>query len=109
MKSFYRPDDYLGASTNPDPMRIISPDECGPFYIQNGKERYTNTYILACVELLTYKVHLIPLPKLDTIHFVRVLEILQSMRGRMSTIILDDASSHLPLDQSTDPSPCAKN
>ena len=63
---------------------------------------------MACVELLTYKVHLIPLPKLATIHFVTALEILQSMRGRMNTIILDDASSHLPLDQSTDPSPHAK-
>merc|ERR1712115_280036 len=47
----------------------------------------------------SYKVHLIPLPKLDTIHFVRALEILQSMRGKFTTLILDDHTVHRPLDQ----------
>merc|ERR1711955_59006 len=55
--------------------------------------------ILACVELLSYKVHLIPLPKLDTIHFVRALEIFQSMRGKFTTLILDDHAVHQPLEQ----------
>merc|ERR1711954_128002 len=55
--------------------------------------------ILACVKLLSYKDHLIPLPKLDTIHFVRALEILQSMRGKFTTLILDDHTIHRPLSQ----------
>ena len=33
-------------------------------------------YILVCVELFTYKCHLIPLPRLDTLSFIRALEIL---------------------------------
>ena len=76
MKSLYGPDDVLGEAANPDPMRIISCDEAGPFYIQDEKGGYRSTYILACVELLSYKVYLIPLPKVDTIYFVRALEIL---------------------------------
>merc|ERR1712041_43257 len=40
-----------------------------------------------------------PLPKLDTIHFVRALEILQSMRGKFTTLILDDHTIHRPLSQ----------
>ena len=45
------------------------------------------TYILACVELLSYKAHLIPLFKSDTIHFVRSLEILKSMRETLTTLV----------------------
>ena len=54
--------------------------------------------------MLTYKCHLIPFPKLDTLHFIRALEILQSLRGQMTTIILDNASFHNPLRQSEDES-----
>merc|ERR1712002_981864 len=74
-------------------------DEAGPFYIQDSKGGYKTTHILACVEILSYRVHLIPLPKLDTIHFLRALEILQSTRGKFTTLILDDHTSHRPLTQ----------
>merc|ERR1712002_1207842 len=99
IKTLYGPDDLLGIASSTDPMSIVSCDEAGPFYIQDEKGAFKTTYILACVELLSYKVHLIPLPKLDTIHFVRALEILQSMRGKFTTLILDYHAVHRPLDQ----------
>ena len=97
MKQFYGPDDFVANTIHPNPMRIVSLDEAGPFYLLNDQGEHDKTYILLCVELLTYKCHLIPLPRLDTISFVRALEILQSSRGQMTTIILDDASFQNPL------------
>ena len=85
-------------------MRIASIYETGPFYLLNNHGEHDKTYILVCVDLLTYKCHLIPLPRLDTLHFIRALEILQSIRGQMTTIILDDASFHNPLRQTDDES-----
>merc|ERR1711962_1304235 len=99
LKTLYGPDDFLGTASSTDPMSIVCCDEAGPFYIQDGDGAFRTTYILACVELLSYKVHLIPIPKIDTIHFVRALEILQSMRGKFTTLILDDHTVHRPLDQ----------
>ena len=97
MKQFYGPDDFVGNTIHPNPMRIVSIDKAGPFYLIGNQGDHDKTYILVCVELLTYKCHLIPLPRLDTLHFIRALEILQSLRGQMTTIILDDASFHNPL------------
>ena len=68
----------------------------------NNQGEHDKTYILVCVELLTYKCHLILLPRLETINFIRALEILQSIREQMTTIILDDASFHNHLRQSND-------
>ena len=75
----------VGNTIHPNPMRIISLDEAGPFYLINNQGEYDKTYILVCIELLTYKCHLIPLPRLDTLHFIRVLEILHSLRRQMTT------------------------
>ena len=76
MKQFYRLDDFVANTLHPNPMRIVSLDEAGPFYLLNNQGEYDKTYILVCVELLTYKCHLIPLPRLDTLHFIRAQEIL---------------------------------
>ena len=100
MKNLSGPDDFLGQAASKNPLGIILADKAGPFYIQDRKGGYKSTYIIACVELITYKVYLVLLPKVNTIHFVRALEILQSMRGRITTLILDDNTSHRPLDQS---------
>ena len=109
MKALYGPDDFLGQAASTDPMSIVSCDEAGPFYIQDSKGGYKTTHILACVEILSYRVHLIPLPKLDTIHFLRALEILQSARGKFTTLILDDHTSHRPLAQPNQSESQAKN
>ena len=82
-------------------MKIVFLNEAGSFYLLNNQGEYD---ILVCVKLLTYKCHLILLPRLDTLHFIRALEILQSLRGQMTKIILDDASFHNPLRQSDDES-----
>ena len=109
MKTLYSPDDLLGQAASMDPLSIVSCDEAGPFYIQDSQGGYKTTHILACVELLSYRVHLIPLPKLDTVHFLRALEILQSIRGRFTTLILDDHTSHRPLAQPNQPDAQARN
>ena len=96
MKQFYGPDDFVANTIHPNPMKIVSLDEAGPFYLLNNQDEHDKTYILVCVELLTYKCHLIPLPRLDTLHFIRALEILQSLSGQMTMIIIDDASFHNP-------------
>ncbi len=83
-------------------MKIVSLDEAEPFYLLDSQGEHDKTYILVCVDLLIYKCHLIPLTRLYTLSFIRALEILQSLRGHMTTIILDDASFHNPLRQSED-------
>ena len=75
-----------------------------PYSLEDGHGGHDKTYILTCVELLTYKCHLIPLPRLDILHFVRALEMLQAIFGQMTTIVLDDASFHNPLSQTDDAS-----
>ena len=104
MKQFYGPDDFIANTIHPNPRKVGLIDEAGLFYLLKGQGEHDKTYILVCVELLTYKCHLIPLPRLDTLHFIRTLEILQSLRGQMTTIILDDASFHNPLRQTDDES-----
>ena len=94
----------MGNTVHLNPMRIVSIDEAGPFYLIGDQGDHAKIYILVCMVLLTYKCHLIPLPRLDTLHFVRALEILHSLRGQMTTIILDDATFHNPLRQSEDDS-----
>ena len=99
MKQFYGPDDFIANTLHPNPMKVVSIDEARPFYLLNNQGEHDKIYILVCVELLTYKCHLIPLPRLDTLSFIRGLEILQSLRGRMTTIFLDDATFYNPLRQ----------
>ena len=62
MKQFYGPDNFIANTSHPNPMRILSIDEVGPFYLDNGQGDHDKTYILVCVELITYKYHLVPLP-----------------------------------------------
>ena len=94
MKQLFGPDDFIANTLHPNPMKVVSIDEAGPFYLLNSQGEHNKIYILVCVKLLTYKCHLIPLPRLDTLSFIRGLEILQSLRGRMTTIVLDDATFH---------------
>ena len=77
MKQFYGPSDFIANDIHPSPMKIVSLEEAGPFYLLNSQGEHDKTYILVCVELLTYKCHLIPLPRRDTLSFIRALEILQ--------------------------------
>ena len=105
MKQFYGSNDFIANTIHQNPMKIVSLDEAGPFYLLNSQREHDKTYILVCVELLTYKCHLIPLPRLNTLSFIRVLEILQSHRGHITTIILDNASFHNPLRGCLDPAP----
>ena len=102
MKGFYGPDDFITNTTHQNPMKIVSIGKAGPFYLDDGHGGHNKKYILICMELLTYKRHLVPLPRLDTLHFVRALEMLQAICGQMTTIVLDDASFHNPLSQTED-------
>ena len=59
MKRFYRPDNFVANTIHPYPMKIVSIDKAGPFYIEDGLGGYNKTYILVCIKLFTYKSHLI--------------------------------------------------
>ena len=38
MKQFYGPDDFVANTTHPNPMKIVSLDEAGLFYLLKTKE-----------------------------------------------------------------------
>ena len=62
MKRFYGPDDFVMNTTQPNPMAIVTIDEASPFFVEDGQGGHEKIYIVVCVELLTYKTHLITLP-----------------------------------------------
>ena len=37
MKQFYGPDDFIANTIHPNPMKIVSLDEAGPFYLSNNQ------------------------------------------------------------------------
>ena len=49
LKTFYGPDGLPGTAPSTDPMSIITCDEIGPLYLQDGNGAIKTTYILACV------------------------------------------------------------
>lgn len=106
--ALHGPDDFIGLAASKNPLSIVAVDETGPYYIQDGKGGYETTHVLVCVEIISYRVYLIPLPRLDTATFVRALEILQATRGRFTTLILDDHSTHRPLEQASQPDEIAR-
>ena len=53
MKQFYGPDDFMGNTIHLNPMRLVSIDKAGPFYLIGDLGDHYETYILVCVELLT--------------------------------------------------------
>ena len=36
MKQFYGPDDFIANTIYPNPVRVVSIDEAGPFYLLNN-------------------------------------------------------------------------
>ena len=63
-------------------MKMVSIDEAGPFYLDGRHGGHNKTYIVVCVEILTYNCHLVPLSQHDMLHLIRALEILQALQGR---------------------------
>ena len=61
LKQFYGQNDFIANTSHPNLMRIVSIDKAGPFYLDDGHGGHDKTYILVCVELLTYKYHFVPL------------------------------------------------
>ena len=52
------------------------------------------------VELVTYRCHLIPMQDTSTNSLIRPLETQQSMRGRLTILVLDDTKTHQVLNNS---------
>ena len=46
MKQFYGPDDFVGNPIHPNPMRIVSIDKAGPFYLIGDQGDHDKIYIL---------------------------------------------------------------
>ena len=53
MKRFYGRDNFIANTTHPNPMKIVSIDKAGPFYLDDGNRGHDKTYIVTCVELIT--------------------------------------------------------
>ena len=88
------PDDFIPHSLSRDPLSLIVLDEVGPFYIDYEGAR-CKVWCLLAVELITNKVHILPLQRQNAASLVAALEQLQAIRGRYSSIVLDKHSSHL--------------
>ena len=94
---FYRgPDDFVASVLSQNPLAVSQLDEIGPWYIEN-EQRSVKVWVLILIEIVTRKVYLVPMQFPNTIRFIKALEILQSRRGRMTKIIIDQHPAHLLL------------
>ena len=40
MKQFYGPDNFIANTIHPNPMKVVSIDEAGPFYLLNSQGKH---------------------------------------------------------------------
>ena len=58
---------------------------------------YLSMHLLICVELVTYRCHIVIIKDMSTRSVIQGLETLQQLRGALLNIILDAHKSHLGL------------
>ena len=75
-------------------MQYVNLDEAGPLFFTSQSQKLEQVHILIAVELVTYRSHLVPMKDTSAKSLIRALEQLQSLRGKLSTIILDETKSH---------------
>ena len=83
-------------SLSDQPLSVIQIDETGPIYL--GKDGYfVKVWILLAVEIVTRLVYLVPLKSQRTVDLITALDILQTRRGRLSRIVVDQLTGHVAL------------
>ena len=83
------PEDFLPTVLSTNPLSCLQLDKTGPMYLGTQTE-YTKVWVLIAVKIITRRIHLIPLQHQSTLSFVHALEILESRRGRLTTIMLTE-------------------
>ena len=48
MKQFYGPDGFIANTFHPNPMKVVSIDEAGPFYLLNSQGEHDKIYNCMC-------------------------------------------------------------
>jgi len=95
-QQFRAPDHFISMALSEDILSQIQLDELGPIDVQAAAST-VKVWILVCAELVTRRIYLIPLERQNTVCFMRALEILQARRGKISTMHVDQHSSHPPV------------
>ena len=90
-------DDFVSQALSLNPLSTVQCDEAGPLVIGNKQTGFVKIWVLVCVECVTRKVFLIPMKTTSTECFVTALEILQSRRGFLTKLIVDNHSAHASL------------
>ena len=89
-------DEFVPLSLSDQPLSVIQIDETGPIYL--GKDGYfVKVWILLAVEIVTRLVYLVPLKSQGTLDLITALDILQTRRGRLSRIVVDQLTGHVAL------------
>ena len=85
------PDDFVANCLEEDVMKFVILDKAGPFFLTAQSQNVEQIYILVAVELVTYHSHLVPMKDTSAKSLIRALEQLQSIIGKLSTIILEES------------------
>ena len=97
---FRAPEHFINLALSGDALAAVQLDEYGPVFIQSNNQT-VKVWVLVCMESITRRLLLVPLEAQDTVSFLRALEILQSRRGKLSIIYVDQHPSHATF--TTDP------
>ena len=77
-------------------MAIVQIDESGGIFV--GKQHsYTKLWLFLAIELVTWKVYIIPMKNQSTKCLLQSLEVLERCRGIMTTLVMDRHASHTAL------------
>ena len=91
----------MSTTVSQSPLSHVILDETGPIFFGEGdseeNELYLSTHLLICVELVTYRTHLVIMKDMSTRSVIQGLETLQQLRGALLNIVLDAHKSHLGL------------
>ena len=82
-----------------DPLSHVILDETGPIFFSDTESEtsdlYLSAYLLICIELVTYRTHLIIMKDMTTRSVIQALETLQQLRGALMNVVLDAHKSHI--------------
>ena len=97
------PNDSLDACLNKNPLSFLVLDETGPIHYANSADnasnQYLTAYLLIGIELVTRRVHIVPINNMTMLSVVQGLEILQNTRSCLLNLVFDAHKSHLALDR----------
>ena len=99
LKESSGPNDSLDSCLNNNPLSFLIVDELGPIFYENpnDKANYLTAHLIIGVELITARVHIVPINDMSILSIVQGLEILQNHRGCLINLVFDAHKSHIAL------------